>query len=114
MSRGFYILFRSTKIHLFPVVVLGMSQAIAWPCQMVEHQELFSISTQFILDILLPCFVFPGIEVPGNMFVGGYALWNLCYSSALELLRTPFYESFSKGLETFKTAAQDVLPRAQA
>ena len=52
------ILFRSTKIHLFPVVVLGMSQAIAWLYQMVEYQELFSMNTKFLLGMLLPCFAF--------------------------------------------------------
>ena len=71
MSRGFSIHFRSTKIHLFSVVVLGMSQAIECLCQMVEYQELFSISTKFILGMLLPCFAFPSFEVPGNMFWGG-------------------------------------------
>ena len=68
MSRGSSILFRSTKIHLFPLVVLGISQAIEWLCQIVEYQELFSISTKFILGMLLLCFAFPSFEVTGNMF----------------------------------------------
>ena len=71
MSRGSSIVFRIAKIHLFPVVVLGMSQAIAWRCQMVEYHELFSITTKFILGMLLPYFAFPSFEVPGNMFRGG-------------------------------------------
>ena len=71
MSRGSSILFRSTKINLFPVVVLVMPQAIEWLCHMVDYQEVFSISTKFILGKLLPCFAFPSFEVPGNMFRGG-------------------------------------------
>ena len=71
MSCGSFILFRSTKINLFPVVVLGMPQAIEWLCQMVEYQEVFSINTKFILGKLLTCFAFPSFEVPGDMFRGG-------------------------------------------
>ena len=70
MSRGSSMLFRSTKINLFPVVVLGMPQAIEWLCQIVEYQEVFSISTKFILGKLLPCFAFPSFKVAGDCFRG--------------------------------------------
>ena len=84
MSCGSYILFRSTKIHLFSLVVLEMSQAIAWLCQIVEYQDLFSISTKIIVDILLLCFALPGFEVPGNMFFEGCVFWNLCCFTAVK------------------------------
>ena len=77
MSRSSSILFRTTKMHLFPVVVLRMPQAIVWLCQMVEYQKLFSISMKFILGMLLLCFAFPSFEVPGNMFWGGVCILEL-------------------------------------
>ena len=74
------ISFSEVKKYPFSLyfVVLGISPTNNMSLPVVEYQELFAISTKFILDILLPCFAFPGFEVPGNMFWGGGMHFGTC------------------------------------